>query len=284
MRQLIDGATSVLAEAGVASPQRDALALAEYCLGLPRLELAFAPQVSAEQVTRFTDLVERRRRREPLQQIVGSAVFRYATLAMMPGVFVPRPETEVVAGVAIAEVEGLPDPAQALVVDLCTGSGAIAVSVAGETSARVIAIDADDAAVALATRNLADVAGRVRVEQGDVCEPSLLAHADSTVDVVVANPPYIPPDAVPIDPEVADHDPDLALYGGGLDGMAVPSAVVQAAARLLRPGGLLVMEHAESQGGQARAVALATAVFAEVGTGVDLTGRDRYLWARRHPA
>ncbi|MFV0426811.1 MAG: peptide chain release factor N(5)-glutamine methyltransferase [Beutenbergiaceae bacterium] len=284
LRQLIDGATSILAEAGVASPQRDALALAQYCLGLPRLELAMAPDMTSDQMAQFTALVDRRRRREPLQQIVGSTGFRYITLQMMPGVFVPRPETEVVAGVAIAEIDRLLslESRPVLLVDLCTGSGAIAASAADETSAQIVAIDADPDAVTLARRNTASAGDRVRIELGDVRDPDLLADLAGTVDVVVSNPPYIPLDAVPIDPEVADHDPELALYGGGLDGMALPTAVVHAAQRLLRPAGLLVMEHADSQGGQARAVALATAGFAEVGTGMDLTERDRYLWARRH--
>lgn len=284
MRQLVDGATAVLTEAGVPSPRHDALALAAYCLGLPHLELALAPPVTAELVADLTEVLERRRRREPLQQIVGYTVFRYVTLRMAPEVFVPRPETEVVAGAAIDEVQrlvrgGEPHP---LVVDLCTGSGAIASAVDTETPARVAAVDFSPQAVALARANLGAVGKQpVRVEQGDVRDDALLADLDGTVAVLVANPPYIPPDAVPQDPEVRDHDPDLALYGGGVDGLSLPAAVVQAATRLLRPGGLLVMEHAEGQGEGTRALAEQVGGFTEITTETDLTGRDRYLRARR---
>ena len=287
MRQLVDGTTAVLAEAGVASPRHDALALIAYCLAIPHLELALAPPVTPELLEELTEVVERRRRREPLQQIVGYTVFRYVTLRMAPQVFVPRPETEVVAGAAIEEVLRLErergsDADPVLVVDLCTGSGAIACAVDTETGARVVAVDASPEAVALASANLGAVGKPpMRVEVGDVRDPALLADLDGRVDVVVANPPYIPPDAVPNDPEVRDHDPDLALYGGGADGLRLPAAVVRAAVRLLRPGGLLVMEHADVQGEGSRDLAEATGAFTEVSTGTDLTGRDRYLRARR---
>jgi release factor glutamine methyltransferase len=289
MRQLVDGATTVLAEAGVPSPRHDALELAGHALGLPpsaRLELALAPPVTSALVTRLTELVERRRAREPLQQILGHTVFRYVTLQMAPGVFVPRPETEVVAGAAIQEVQRLVREGEArpLLVDLCCGSGPIAAAVASETPARVVAIDASPDAVRLTSTNLAAVGKLpVRVEVGDVEDTGLLADLDGQVAVLVANPPYIPPDAVPIDPEVRDHDPDLALYGGGVDGLRIPAAVVQTALRLLRPGGLLVMEHAEGQGAGTRRLAEQTGRFAEITTERDLTGRDRYLRARLVP-
>lgn len=286
MRQLIDGATAVLAEAGVPSPRHDALELAAYALGVPHLELALAPPVTSALVEQMTELVERRRAREPLQQILGRTVFRYVTLRMEPGVFVPRPETEVVAGAAIEEVQrlvraGEPNP---LVVDLCCGSGPIAAAVDSETPARVVAVDASPDAARLTRTNLGAV-GKLpfRVEVGDVQDAGLLADLDGEVAVLVANPPYIPPDAVPIDPEVRDHDPDLALYGGGVDGLRTPAAVVQAALRLLRPGGLLVMEHAEGQGAGTRLLAEQAGRFTEITTERDLTGRDRYLRARLLP-
>ena len=136
-------------------------------------------------------------------------------------------------------------------------------------------------AVDLTRRNAVAVQADVRVEHGDVADPALLHELDGTVDVLVANPPYIPPDAEPVDPEVRDHDPDLALYGGGLDGLDVPRAVLRAAARLLVPGGLLVMEHAEVQDAAARAAARATGAFVDVESRPDLTGRPRMLVARR---
>lgn len=285
VRAMVEGATRVLAEAGVPSPRVDAVALAAHALGLARLELAIAPDPAPDGFAAvYADLVDRRRRREPLQHIVGEAAFRYLTLAVEPGVFVPRPETEVVAQVAVDEAARLAAAgAGPLVVDLCTGTGAIALAVATEVrAARVAAVDASEAAVALTRRNAALTgAGDVRVEVGVVGEPGLLADLDGRVDVVVSNPPYIPPDAEPVDPEVRDHDPDLALYGGGADGLEVPRAVIAKAARLLAPGGLLVMEHAEVQDAAARAAAEATGAFVQVETRPDLTGRPRMLVARR---
>lgn len=284
LRAYVDGAAAVLAEAGVPSPLHDALALAAYALGLPRVELVLPPPLPPGFAAEYAGLVERRREREPLQHIVGSTVFRYVTLRVEPGVFVPRPETESVAQLAIDEAAALAARgARPLVVDLCTGTGAIAISVDTEVPAsRVVAVDLSDEAVGLARANAGAVAGLdLRVVQGDARDPGLLAELDGTVDVVVANPPYIPPDAVPLDPEVRDHDPDLALYGGGADGLDVPRAVIAAAARLLVPGGLLVMEHAEVQDAAARAAAEETGAFTQVRTLPDLTGRPRTLVARR---
>ena len=285
LRTLVEGATRILAEAGVPSPRHDATALAAHVLGLERLELVLAPPVPEGFAEQFAGLVERRRRREPLQHLVGSTGFRYLTLLVEPGVFVPRPETEAVAQVAIEEAAARDAP---LVVDLCCGAGGIALSVATEVpAARVVAVDLSPEAVDLTRRNaLAVGAPDVRVEQGDVTDPGLLHELDGTVDVLVANPPYIPPDAEPVDPEVRDHDPDLALYGGGLDGLDVPRAVLRAAARLLVPGGLLVMEHAEVQDAAARDAALAMGVFEQVESRADLTGRPRMLVARlsAHPS
>ncbi|WP_308281663.1 peptide chain release factor N(5)-glutamine methyltransferase [Cellulomonas sp. PS-H5] len=287
LRALVEAAARVLAEAGVGSPRHDATALAAHALGLPRLDLVLAPPVPEGFTEEFAGLVDRRRRREPLQHIVGSTVFRYLTLRVEPGVFVPRPETETVAQVGIDEAARIATEGRTpVVVDLCCGAGGIALSLATEVpEARVAAVDASPAAVALTRHNGERVAaGDVRVELGDVRDPALLADLDGTVDVVVSNPPYIPPDAVPVDPEVRDHDPDLALYGGGADGLEVPRAVLAAAARLLVPGGLLVMEHAEVQDAAARAAAEATGAFEGVESRADLTGRPRMLVARRRAA
>ncbi|WP_251141025.1 peptide chain release factor N(5)-glutamine methyltransferase [Cellulomonas dongxiuzhuiae] len=284
LRAYVDGATAVLTEAGVPSPRHDAIALAACALGLPRVELVLPPPLPEGFAPRYAELVERRRAREPLQHIVGHTVFRYVTLRVEPGVFVPRPETETVAQLAIDEAAAVAARGgRPLVVDLCTGTGAIAVSVDTEVPAsRVVAVDLSDEAVGLARANAAAAAGPdLRVVQGDVRDPALLAELDGTVDVVVSNPPYIPPHAVPLDPEVRDHDPDVALYGGGADGLDVPRGVIAAAARLLAPGGLLVMEHAEVQDVAARAAAEATGAFTDVRTVPDLTGRPRTLVARR---
>ncbi len=289
VRAYVEGAARVLDEAGVPSPLVDATALAAHVLGVERLVLVMAPDPAPEGfVEEFAALVERRRAREPLQHLVGAAGFRYLTLAVEPGVFVPRPETEVVAQAAVDEAARLVASRRAdageppLVVDLCTGTGAIAVAVASEVpGARVVAVDASDQAVALARRNARAHGAELRAEQGDVRDRELLADLVGRVDVLVSNPPYIPPDAVPVDPEVRDHDPDLALYGGGADGLDLPRAVIAAAVRLLAPGGLLVMEHAEVQDAAARDAAAATGAFVDVRTEPDLTGRPRMLVARR---
>ncbi|WP_456821109.1 peptide chain release factor N(5)-glutamine methyltransferase [Cellulomonas sp. URHB0016] len=287
LRALVEGAARVLDDAGVPSPRSDATVLAAFALGVERLELVLPPPVQTGFAERYADLVERRRLREPLQHITGSTGFRYLTMHVEPGVFVPRPETEQVAQVAIDEADRVAAEGRApLVVDLCCGAGGIAVAVATEVpAAQVTAVDASTAAVALTRRNaVAHGATDVRAEVGDVCDPALLADLAGRVDVVVSNPPYIPPDAVPVDPEVRDHDPDLALYGGGADGLEIPRAVLAAAARLLVPGGLLVMEHAEVQDAAARRDADATGAFVDVGTRPDLTGRPRMLVARRAPS
>lgn len=292
LRTALRDATRTLAAAGVPSPEHDARALAAHVLGLDRLEPALPPALPEGFATAFAAVVARRAAREPLQHIVGSTGFRYLTLAVRPGVFVPRPETEVVAQQAIDEARRVAAGGRRpVVVDLCCGTGAIALAVATEVAgAAVAAVDASADAVAL-TRENAEACGvgpgsGLRVEEADATAPGLLADLEGTVDVVVSNPPYIPPGAVPVDPEVRDHDPALALYGGGPDGLTVPRGVVARAADLLRGGGLLVMEHADVQGAQVRDAVAATGAFTQVTTVADLTGRDRMVVARRvarHP-
>lgn len=271
--EAVRGGAAVLAEAGVPSPEVDARLLAEHvCNAAPML--AAAP--SAELLARYADLVERRRRREPLQHITGEMYFRYLRLRAARGAFIVRPETEMVAEHAIAAAAGTDRPR---VVDLCTGSGAIALAVATEVpAARVWAVELSPEAAAVAEHNIAEHAPQVSLVLGDAA--TALAELDGTVDVVVANPPYIPPGAVPREAEVRDHDPRLALYGGGEDGLQTPRAVVATAARLLRPGGMLVMEHAEGQAAAVREIC-AAAGFLEVRTEADLGGRDRMVLARR---
>lgn len=273
-RAAVRGAGALLAEAGVPSPDVDARLLAEHVLGGP---LVTAGLPRSDQLTAFAALVERRRRREPLQHLTGEMFFRYLRLVSEPGAFVVRPETEVVAEEAITVARQVPAPR---VVDLCTGSGAIALAVATEVpTATVWAVELSLEALPVAARNVAELAPHVALVPGDAA--TALPELDGTVDVVVSNPPYVPPDAVPQDPEVRDHDPDLALYGGGSDGLDVPRAVLATAARLLRPGGTVVMEHAEVQAAAARAAAVATGAFTDVRTVQDLTGRDRMVVARR---
>lgn len=283
LRSLVAEASQRLADAGVLSPNHDARELAAFVMGVDRIPVTEA-EVSHDQARRFAALVARREAREPLQHIVGSTVFRYVTLRVRAGVFVPRPETEAVAQVAIDEAKAIAAGGRGpLVVDLCCGAGAIALSTATEVPAAVVhAIDASREAVDLATINAdAAHAANVTVGYGDVTDPGVLADLDGSVDVLVSNPPYIPSGAIPIDPEVRDYDPPSALFGGGEDGLEVPRAVVAAAVRLLRPGGLFIMEHADVQGAATREIALLTGAFESIETRADLTGRERMLVARR---
>jgi release factor glutamine methyltransferase len=270
---LVRWATTALADAGVPSPEHDAWALLEHATGLSRSQLLAR---RSPDVGDFTAYVERRAAREPLQHITGRAYFRHLCLAVGPGVFVPRPETELVAGAAIdaaREVTGRPP----VVVDLGTGSGAVALAVLDEVpAARVLAVEADPDAFRWAERNCAGTDVDLRL--GDMAEafPDL----DGKVDVVVSNPPYIPLGAHIRDVEVSGHDPAPALWSGpdGLDAMRVVEAV---AARLLLVGGLVVAEHADLQGRDAPAVFQTTGAWVEVADHRDLAGRDRYLTARR---
>ncbi|WP_402375752.1 peptide chain release factor N(5)-glutamine methyltransferase [Isoptericola rhizosphaerae] len=296
---LLRAATATLADAAVPSPRVDAEVLLAHVLGVDRGEvrrLALLDTPVANTVPdggapddgavtdRFARLVARRVRREPLQHLTGSAAFRHLELAVGPGVFVPRPETEEVAQVAIdAAARAVADRGSAVVVDLCTGSGAIALSVATEVPGAVVhAVELDAAAHGWAARNVETVtsagAAVVHLVRGDA--RTALTELDGTADVVVSNPPYVPPGAVPHDPEVADHDPAVALYGLGDDGLEVPRGVTAAAVRLLRPGGLYVMEHAEVQAEAARATA-ARAGLVDAVTRPDLAGRPRMVVARR---
>lgn len=282
LAQALRAAQAVLADAGVPSARVDAELLAAHLLGISRGELQAATILGRPAPAGLDDLVARRATRIPLQHLTGTAPFRGFELAVGPGVFVPRPETEQVAQVAIdaaAAVVGA--TGRALVVDLCTGSGAIALAVAREVPGAVVhGVELDASAFAWAQRNVHLAApGAVLLHHGDA--RTALAELDGTVDVVVANPPYVPPGAVPVDPEVAQHDPAVALYGLGADGLEVPRGIVAAAARLLRPGGLLVLEHAEVQDAAARAMVDATGAFEPAATRSDLTGRARMVVAQR---
>jgi len=273
----------------------DAIALAEHALGVPQLILAVPPRLPDGFEAALEPLVRRREAREPLQHIVGFAAFRHLSVRVQAGVFLPRPETEVVAQAAVDEVRRLSaGGVEPLVVDVCTGSGVIALSVAVEVPrSRVVAVDIDPASVGLAKANadlvLPDAAtdaatdAAVRIEVGDVADPGLLAEFDGAVDVLIGNPPYIPDDGIPLEREVADHDPATALFGGGADGLDLPRHVVAAAVRLLRPGGLFVMEHADVQGETVRDLIDRTGAFEPAVTHRDLTGRDRFVLARRRP-
>lgn len=271
----VDAAAARLAAAGVPSPRHDAEILAAHLLGVPRGVLALAHGIDP---TAYAALVDRRAAREPLQHIVGRAWFRGVSVAVGPGVFVPRPETEVVTGAAVEAARAAgPRP---VVVDLCTGSGVIALAVADEVpGAEVHAVEADDTAYAWARRNLEGT--RVHLHHGDAAAAArLLAPLAGRVDVVVANPPYIPLGAAIRDPEVAEHDPDVALWSGP-DGLDAIRSVAAAAGALLRPGGVLVCEHADAQGEAAPAAVRRAGEWAAVSDHQDLAGRPRFVLARR---
>lgn len=272
---------AVLAAAGIDSARVDVELLAAHLTGGTLAQVRADAVLGRSAPDGLAGLVARRAARVPLQHLTGSAPFRRLDLAVGPGVFVPRPETEQVAQVAVdAARAALAERGRAVVVDLCTGSGAIALAVADEVpGVEVHAVELDADAWAWAQRNVAALGSAVRLQRGDA--RTALRDLDGSVDVVVANPPYIPPDAVPVDPEVREHDPAVALYGLGPDGLTVPRGVVAAAARLLRHGGTLVMEHAEVQAAAVRAMVGSTGCFTDVRTAADLAGRDRMVVARR---
>lgn len=268
-------AVSTLADAGVPSPRADAELLAAHLLGESVGRVRALALVGAAAPEGFGELVAERARRVPLQHITGVAYFRGLELAVGPGVFIPRPETETVAQLAIDAARLLPG---ARVADLGTGSGAIAGSVAQEVpDALVFAVELSDLAFAWAERNLAPFG--VTLVRADYAEA--LTEHNGTFDVVVSNPPYIPTEAVPREPEVAEHDPDMALYGGSTDGLRLPLAAAAAAARLLKPGGYFVMEHAEVQAAALAAILGADPSWTTVLTHQDLSGRDRATSAKR---
>ena len=275
---LVRAAEARLAEAGVPSPGYDAAELLAHVLGVPRSRLPVAAEPSAQQREEYDGLVARRAKREPLQHLTGSAAFRYVELAVGPGVFVPRPETELLAGWAVDRARALAEAGERpAVVDLCTGSGAVALSVAHEVpEARVHAVVLSEDALAWAARNLAG--SSVDLRHGDMAEA--FHDLDGTVDVVVCNPPYIPLDAFEsVEPEARDHDPDLALWSGA-DGLDAIRVLERVAARLLRPDGVLGVEHADVQGDSAPAVFAVAGRWRDVRDNHDLAGRPRFVTAR----
>jgi release factor glutamine methyltransferase len=277
-RALLADGVARLASAGLPSPEYDAAELLAHVLGTTRSRLALVEEVDPERAETYRGLVGRRAAREPLQHLTGTAAFRYLELAVGPGVFVPRPETELLAGWGVEQAQRLVDAGRVpVVVDLCTGSGAIALAVATEVpAAEVHAVELDEKAVEWAARNLSG--SGVDLRHGDMTDafPDL----DGTVDVVLCNPPYIPLDAYEsVAPEARDHDPGLALFSGA-DGLAAMRVVEEVAARLLRRDGVVGAEHADVQGRAAPAVFASTGRWADVRDHPDLAGRDRFLTAR----
>ncbi len=259
----------------------DAELLLAHVLGLTRARLLTLRHVEDDDAGRFLDLVAQRADRVPLQHLTGRAPFRFLELAVGPGVFVPRPETEQLAGWVLERLAGA---AQPVVVDLGAGSGALALSIAHEQpGARVTAVERDPGAIEWTRHNAAARAAAgdtpVEVIAGDMTDPALLRALDGAVDLVVSNPPYVP-DGARVPREVADHAPPLALWGGP-DGLDVVRGLLVPAARLLRPGGWLGIEHADQQGGSLPALVRAHGGFTDVEDHPDLAGRPRFTTARR---
>jgi release factor glutamine methyltransferase len=271
-RDLLANATARLREAGIASPEHDAAELLAHVLGTSRGGLVLVEEVAASAAEEYAELVARRAARVPLQHLTGVAWFRHVELAVGPGVFVPRPETELLAGWAIEHATD-----GSVVVDLCTGSGAIAKAVKDEVpGADVHAVELSEAALAWAERNLEGTG--VDLRHGDLA--TAFDDLAGRVDIVTCNPPYVPLEAwESVAPEARDHDPHLALFSGA-DGLDAIRVLESRAAVLLRPGGVVGFEHADVQGESAPAVFAATGRWADVRDHTDLAGRPRFTTAR----
>lgn len=282
LRDALDRAAAQLSRAGVPEATVDAELLIAHALGRSRGEVMAAALrgdvLDAAETETLDALVRRRAAREPLQHITGTAPFRHLTLRVGPGVFVPRPETEIVAQLAIDALLAAASPSP-IAVDLGTGSGALALAMATEVPhSRVHAVELSPAAHEWAQRNFDAVgADNASLHLGDLADA--LGELDGRVSVVVSNPPYVPDDAIPRDPEVRLHDPAQALYGGP-DGLDVVRMLSRTALRLLQPGGALVIEHGEWQGESIRRL-LSGDGWRAPATHPDLTLRDRATTAAR---
>jgi release factor glutamine methyltransferase len=273
LRQVIDAAAVALAEAGVGSPRTDAELLAAHAAATDRGRLAFA-DTGPEFCERYDELVARRAKRVPLQHLTGTAAFGPVTVQVGPGVFIPRPETESLLEWAVAQ----PLSRRPLIVDLCTGSGALAVALSKHwPDARVIGVDDSQDALAYARRNTAGTP--VELIQADVTQAGLLTELDGQVYHGVANTPYYP-DEAELEPEVAEHETPHALVGGP-DGMAVIDRIVELAARLLRDGGRCAVEHDDTTSARTVEAFTRTGRFVDVTARHDLTGRLRFVTAVR---
>ena len=271
--QLIANATTRLAAAGIDTPRVDAELLLAHVLGIARTRLATIGEVSADAAASYAHLIEQRLTRVPLQHLTGTAAFRHIDLAVGPGVFVPRPETELLVDAVLPKLRD-----GGLAVDLCSGSGALALAIADETPAGVVAVEFDAEALEWLTRNAAG--SRIEVVCGDVRDEALLARLRGSVDAVVCNPPYVP-DAAPVAPEVR-HDPDVAVFAG-TDGLALIPHVIARAADLLRAGGSLAIEHDDTHEIALPALLREDGQWCDIAERKDLAGRPRYVTATRAP-
>jgi release factor glutamine methyltransferase len=275
LRHEIVRAAAALAEAGVGSPHADAEALAAFAAGTDRGRLSLIDDVDDEFLDRYANLIAARSRRVPLQHLVGTAALGSVTVHVGPGVFIPRPETEALLEWAVTQ--HLPE--RPVIVDLCTGSGALALALSRHwPNARVIAVDDSPDALTYARRNVAGTP--IELLRADVTELGLLPELDDRVHLLVANPPYIP-DGATLEPEVVKHDPRHALFGGP-DGMGIINATVGLAGRWLRAGARCAVEHDETTSAQTARAFTRTGQFGDVTTRCDLAGRPRFVTATRN--
>lgn len=282
--QALRDANKVLAEAGVASAQNDASLLLAFALGIMRTQLDPFAELSSESIQNFEDLIAKRATRIPLQHLTGQAHFRHVTLSVGPGVFVPRPETELLAQVGIDCLKAIPSPR--LAVDLCAGSGAVALSMALEVSNTTVhAVEYSEQAFTWLQQNVADhstqlsaIGSKVICYLADATDESVLAKLTDQVDVVLSNPPYIPEAMIPREPEARDYDPEMALFSGP-DGLDVARGVVLVAHSLLKANGLFGMEHADVQGEAVPAILSEQGNWTQVKDNMDYNGLPRYTTA-----
>ena len=293
VRSALIDATQRLTASGIESARTDAELLLCHVLDVSRARLLTMDDLTREQRMKFESLLSKRMSRHPLQHLTGKAPFRYLELEIGPGALVPRPETEVVVEAAIRHLRSLPSPVHVL--DLCSGAAPIAIAIATEVPASVVTgIEKYAEAQHWGRENAAKYASAIaergsvlRLVDGDVTDLAVYAEFAGSIDVVIANPPYIPNGMVPRDPEVALHDPKEALFGGA-DGMDIIRPMLDGTAYALKSDGLLVIEHADAQGEAAGdsgvpAVVRAHPDFTEVADHNDLTARPRYTTARRKP-
>lgn len=280
LRPALTEAIETLRTAGVGSPRTDAEHLAAHVLGVERSRLLLTPLIGPEQLDDYRALVSRRAERVPLQHLTGQSAMGEIDLEVGPGVFVPRPETELLLAWALARLETVRHDHPPIVVDLCTGSGALALALAhARPDAEVHAVELDPEAVRWARRNagLRAAAGDtpITLHHDDVTDPTLLTGLNGRVDIVVANPPYIP-EGAELDPEVAEHDPHRALFAGP-DGLDVIRPLIPLIGRLLRPGGGAAVEHDDSNGGELARLLEADGRFTEIVEHPDLAGKPRFV-------